>query len=167
MYCGLVVAVKPISMTMDKGYPSNSVWTDSVEVKYEGEVIFFDKKLYDYGVDQKTNSGSTVLLAIEFSDNPNHDRPKDCQFSSIGWVEINPKSYPQLGEEPSNSIFLNMRLSLKKTDFQDFLVFGNNLIRIEPTFNWGEDNKFLTYKSGQLIQFDISRINVELAPLEE
>jgi hypothetical protein len=164
---GFVVNVKPTSMSMDKGYPSNNVWTDSVEIQYEGVLSLFDKNLCSYGVDERTGSGSQVLLIIEFSEDPQHDRPKDCKFQSIGWVEINPVSYTRPGEELLNPVFINMRLSLKKTDFQDFLIFGNNMIRIEIHFNWDDDGKFLTYKSGQLVQFDISRIKFEPILIDE
>lgn len=167
MYCGLIVVVKPTSMTMEKGYPSNSVWIDTVEVKYEGEVTRFDKTLCDYGVDERTDSGSGVSLTIEFSEDSSIRIPTDCEFPSIGWVQINPIPYQRPGEEVSNPIHLTMRLSLKKSDYQDFLCFGNNNIRIEPSFNWDKDDKFLTKKNGQVVKFDISRINIELNVVEE
>ena len=164
---GFVVNVKPTSLSIDKGYPSNNIWNDSVEIDYEGEVSRFDKNLCSYGVDERTGVGSQVLLTIEFSLDPRHDFINNCNFQSIGWVEINPVSYPRPGEELKNPIFVNMRLSLKKSDFQDFLIFGNNLIQIETTFNWDDDGKFPTYKSGQLVQFNVSRIKVELVTTEE
>jgi len=164
---GFVVNVKPISMSMDKGYPSNNVWTDSVEIQYEGELSRFDKNLYSYGVDERTGSGSQVHLTIEFSEDPRHEKLKDCKFQSIGWVGINPVSYTRPDEELLNPMFISMRLSLKKTDVQDFLIFGNNMIRIETHFNWDDDGKFLTYKSGQYVQFDISRIKFEPILIDE
>jgi hypothetical protein len=161
MDCGLTILVKPVSMVMDKGYPSNNVWTNTVEIEYEGEVSNFNDSLYSYGVDERSGVGSLVYLTIEFVEDPEHDIPSNSNYSSIGWLEVYPMTYLIPGEDRPNPILFKIRLSLKKSDFQDFMLFGNNVIQIQPIFNWDKDVKFVTYTSNDLVQFYISRIEVK------
>lgn len=158
----LIIAVSPVSRTMDKGFSSNGIWTNTIEIEYEGEVTNFNNALYGYGVDERGGVGSLVFLTIEFEDKPSHQKPMDCSFPSIGWLEVNPMGH--IRPDSKNPILFNMRINLHKTDFQDLMLLGNDEIQIETAFNWGGDKKLLTYQSDELVQFHISR--VEIKPIQ-
>ncbi|MES2585650.1 MAG: hypothetical protein V4536_01885 [Pseudomonadota bacterium] len=159
----LAITANPVSMVMDKGFPSNGIYSSTAEIEYEGKVTNFGDSLYGYKVDKRGGEGSIAFLTIEFEDKPSYQIPGGSSFPAIGWLEVSPMTHHL--NTTDNPILFNLRITLPNSDLHDLLLLGNNSIQIEPVFNWDSEKKFITYKSDELIQFYISRVDIKPLPV--